>query len=56
MAIPEAPWYPAFEKMLRPIEPYNSIVLVAISAICIWVAIRGDAFTKTAVLVWIVSP
>lgn len=56
MPTPELPWYPAVEKALQPIEPYSSLVLVGIAVVCLWVAFRGDAVTKTAVLVWIVSP
>jgi len=56
MATPELPWYPAIERALRPIEPYSSLVLVGVAVLCLWVAFRGDAVTKTAILVWIVSP
>lgn len=56
MADPQVPWYPAVERGLRPIERYNSVVLVGIAALALWVAFRGDAVTKTALLVWLVSP
>lgn len=56
MPAPELPWYPAMEKALRPIEPYSSLVLVGIAVIALWVAFRGDSVTKTAVMIWIVSP
>jgi hypothetical protein len=56
MSDPELPWYPVIERALRPIEPYNALALGAIAIVCLWVAFRGDAVTKTALLVWLVSP
>lgn len=56
MSVPEMPWYDALEKLLHPISPYSSWALVIMAIVLLWVAFRGDAVTKMAVLIWIVSP
>jgi len=54
--IPEMPWYNELERLLHPLSPYSSLALLVMALILAWVAFRGDAVTKMAVMVWVVSP
>lgn len=56
MSVPEMPWYAAAERMLQPLSPYSSLVLVLLAIITLWIAFRGDALVKMAFLVYLISP
>lgn len=54
--LPKMPWYDATARLLEPVEPYASLLLVLIAIGALWTAFRGDAVTKMAVLIWLVVP
>jgi hypothetical protein len=56
MDIPVPPWYKGFEQALSPIEGHTTAVLLAIAGITVVIALRGDAVTKLAWLVYLISP
>lgn len=54
--LPKMPWHDATVRLLEPVEPYASLLLILIAIGALWVAFRGDAVTKMAVLIWLVVP
>lgn len=50
------PWYKEFAKLLKPIEGHETAALLAIAGVTIVVAWKGDAVTKLAWLIYLVSP
>lgn len=56
MSIPEMPWYGAMEQALKPVDRYTAIGLIVIGAACFYLAWKGDAVTRMAMLIYLISP
>lgn len=52
----ELPWYKALERALSPIEGHETAALLALAGITVVIALKGDAVTKLAWLVYLISP
>lgn len=50
------PWYNAIEKALKPVEGYTTALLVGLAGITLVIAWKGDAVTKMAWFVYLISP
>ena len=56
MNIPKPPWYGAVNKKLEGLEWLVDALLIAIIVISLILLLRGDRLSKTAFLVYLVSP
>jgi hypothetical protein len=56
MKFPIPPWYKPLNEKLKGAEWLVNATLVVIIALCIILLLRGDRLTKTAFLVYLVSP
>jgi hypothetical protein len=56
MNIPKPPWYGAIDKKLKGAEWLVNALLIGIILISIVLLLRGDRLTRTAWLVYLVSP
>ncbi len=50
------PWADPLEKKLKPFQGLVALALVGIVLWTIYILVRGTAITKTAWLVWMISP
>ena len=56
MNIPKPPWYKAIDKKLEGAEWLVNALLIGIIVVSVILLVRGDRVTKTAWLVYLVSP
>lgn len=56
MPLPEMPWTQPLVNAVQPLNPFMQLFLFIIAGACIYVAIRGDAVTRTAFFIYLVAP
>lgn len=56
MTIPKPPWYGAVDKKLKEAEWLINPMLIGIIVISLLLLLRGDRVSRTAWLVYLISP
>ena len=56
LPFPEMPWYKALNDKLEGAEWLVNALLAGIAILCVVMLLRGDRLSRTAFLVYLVSP
>ena len=56
LKFPEMPWYKSINRKLEGVEWLVDLILIGVIVLSIILVLRGDRITKTAWVVYLISP